>query len=425
MRYLKKDLILLSTLILFLTQNININAKVIYEYINRETDTIECINIGIKDYILYESDNINYNVYKIILNKSNLSQRCKMKINSTGTCEVMLLFETANEDEDIPQININLYDKDGSTLEKSTSQNQNTFSGHFTIDSKGEYELEIGLIDYKSDNDVTIRMYPTCTTKEKKKINIYDRDGSTSYLLTSLNNSEIQYIKLVLKEGTVITPYVQDMGFAFAMNYSEYDKYYKNRITLCDSNKKPIGNTNNSINIKDFRAAQFTSIDMINEKFPNNTTRYALEKGTYYLKVEAQEPAPENLVLVKVEVFDINENSGSKKSKAKEVSIYSDNINQGIISSTKNGDWYKVNLTYFDYLQLNIVDFSTSGKVKFVIYDNDNNKIETTNTYIKETILGKSYIIKSKEKLKKGKYYIEVLKTKDNSTSMYSFKLQR
>lgn len=146
MRYLKKDLILLSTLILFLTQNININAKVIYEYINRETDTIECINIGIKDYILYESDNINYNVYKIILNKSNLSQRCKMKINSTGTCEVMLLFETANEDEDIPQININLYDKDGSTLEKSTSQNQNTFSGHFTIDSKGEYEYVVYIL---------------------------------------------------------------------------------------------------------------------------------------------------------------------------------------------------------------------------------------------------------------------------------------
>lgn len=226
------------------------------------------------------------------------------------------------------------------------------------------------------------------------KDNTYTTAYGYSYDSFNYDSSNIYYKYTPSKSGyiSVTTDFLSDYGSSY--------------ITLCNSSKKEIS--------KETYTSKNSTYDKV---------VFAVKKGTtYYLKVKVTS----GKYRIKSKVTGITESSGTKKSKAKTLTIGKEK--KGVILSedkTTSSDWYKFTLSKATKLNLTVAGNASSdniiveltsanigGSVDVNISGTDYKRITSLETYTSAT-------------LPKGTYYIRVYKKDKKASGNYSIKVSK
>lgn len=154
------------------------------------------------------------------------------------------------------------------------------------------------------------------------------------------------------------------------------------------------------------------SYNTAEENIHSYTQTYGVKKNTtYYLRVNAV-----GAVTLKCKFTKVNENSGSKKSKAK--SLDKNKTVKGIISAgDKTVDWYKIKIP-----KKQILNIYYSGKTNSKI------KITFSGTYLKTAVKyiqhgnTQTHHTYSTERVQPGTYYVKVERYNSTSSGYYTLK---
>lgn len=151
---------------------------------------------------------------------------------------------------------------------------------------------------------------------------------------------------------------------------------------------------------------------------------YGIKKGaTYYLKISGYDQLKYTL---KFNV--INEKSGSKKSKAYKLSKKNKWSYGTLLAGSGQADWYKIYLTKKSKLGIVIKPQTTAG-LKISVYGPDGKQFGSTASLSKSyngkqcpfNLYYKSWF-KTDYNLKKGTYYVKIVRAAKNSSGSYAIK---
>lgn len=245
----------------------------------------------------------------------------------------------------------------------------------YQIEKKGQYYLLV------TNNSLT-----KCSTHLIGRFNsdtaVNLKNGVTYIKSTNAKNGNVYHRVVVGSTGYIaVNVYGMDNNSA---------KYY---ISLCNSDKKDISN----IVIADSTSSKGRAI-------------FAVEKGTYYLRVRPNTSSLSNYYAIRSKFTSINDKSKSNKKKAPTIKL--NKITSGIVLHTdtvKSCDYYKFKLT-------------KSMKVKIDSTSYGTEKLYIRLSSAKGTIGGNP--LKNYVKLKKGTYYVCVQKSSNRVGGYYKFKIR-
>lgn len=162
------------------------------------------------------------------------------------------------------------------------------------------------------------------------------------------------------------------------------------------------------------------------DKFDTSSTNafmknnvYGVQKGkTYYLRV-----LNDLGVTVTAKFTAVKENSGSKKSKAKDIKK-GKTVKGTIAAGTKKADWYKFKLTKTQTVKVSYAA-KTNNELKITLYEGSRDmgfvKMDFTSSKKESTYIVNAYT-KKKTKVKAGTtYYVKVEPMDTNSSGYYTF----
>lgn len=172
---------------------------------------------------------------------------------------------------------------------------------------------------------------------------------------------------------------------------------YSSKITLLDSKKKAISSQVSSTSTNGY------------------ITDFAVEKGTYYIKVSSTS----EVIAVKYKFKAITDSSGSSKAKAKKLTLGKNAA--GMLSATKStDDWYKFTLTKDTYnFKLMVSPFCSSGSIKFTLYA-PNGKVMNT-----KSLTNRTYTLSPITYISKGTYYVKISKSTAKTSGSYTLNVKQ
>lgn len=210
----------------------------------------------------------------------------------------------------------------------------------------------------------------------------------------------------VIKKGKTVTMYPANSSQDIYVKYKATKTGY---ITLTNQNGSSCYTTmcNNKKKVKSSEDFLYTGKNV-----------YGVQKGkTYYIKVNSYWEK----VSLKLQFKAINDKSKNKKSKA--TLLKKGKTLKGVIPvGVGKGDWYKINVPSTKVVKL-YTNGVSNGNLKVYIYDADS-KHSTYVTISDESSTTKIYndYVNGKWVLKKGTYYIKVVRGNSKSSGWYSLK---
>ncbi|WMJ86687.1 PPC domain-containing protein [Anaerocolumna sp. MB42-C2] len=276
---------------------------------------------------------------------------------------------------------------------------------------------------------------------------IYADEACTSEIRYDSYNSEAK----ILKKGTYylkfsVNDYASDTApdsyiFAFASQFlNGTDRILKDKAWVCSGNtdtQKPIyykltvpKTGSITVNVESQYSSYVTLLssskkalsDKTYSSLANSNVCFAVNKGTYYLKVESSA----ELFRVKYTFKAISDGSGTSKAKAKKLTAGKSLA--GIVTATdKTGkvDWYKVTLTKSQAVKITFTGSVSSGKIKLDFYGGgiSGSITETLDTVDEDASFAAETLTSTK--LPKGTYYIKITKGTKNTSGFYNIKLNK
>jgi hypothetical protein len=268
----------------------------------------------------------------------------------------------------------------------------------------------------------------------------YDYDGYTGY---KVKKAGTYYVKFQVSDSTSdgVTPYyfgfysqLEDSSNRTLKNkqwiYSSYidtskDLYYKVSASKAGSitfNLK----TEYSSYVTLFNSSKKAISEKVYVPATSGKAVFAVKKGTYYVKVKPSS----DYVFVKSTFKAITDKSGSKKSKAKSLTVGGKAISASVLATDKKGasDWYKFTNKKTKKIMVTFTGSVSSGEIELEFFNAKGEsfgtvKINSVDEDASFNPYSASYLSTSKT-LPKGTYYIKVTKKSTKTSGTYSLKVK-
>lgn len=388
---LKKIFCLTLVLIISLMPGLSVSAATItIENSNQSIDSIDCPFTEITDGIDYE----NLAQYLIQLPTDSKELIIPVKMAAKGI-SYMYFYDKNYADTSFGDIlaDENSYSdmyfqlyQDSTCTDSSLVDEEYSESLYglnlvsLNVPSQGNYYIKITLAnDIKNENSIYI-LNAFGVSGEDRVL----QNGVTS-LTGAINDKPIYYKLKAPNDGYITLDFLEDVEYT----------WNNIKITLCDSNKKVISKT-------------------INMNTHGNKAIFAVSKGEYYVSVSANSSYQDCIYELNSRFVQIKENSGSKLSNSKKISLGKTIKGLQTLGNTK-ADWYKFEVKKKKDFSITLNKYMTVGNMKFTLYDKNKKEVKY-NSHEKDNKV--TYIPSTK--LSKGTYYIKIEKTNQLDSGYYS-----
>lgn len=388
---LKKIFCLTLVLIISLMPGLSVSAATItIENSNQSIDSIDCPFTEITDGIDYE----NLAQYLIQLPTDSKELIIPVKMAAKGI-SYMYFYDKNYADTSFGDIlaDENSYSdmyfqlyQDSTCTDSSLVDEEYSESLYglnlvsLNVPSQGNYYIKITLAnDIKNENSIYI-LNAFGVSGEDRVL----QNGVTS-LTGAINDKPIYYKLMAPNDGYITLDFLEDVEYT----------WNNIKITLCDSNKKVISKT-------------------INMNTHGNKAIFAVSKGEYYVSVSANSSYQDCIYELNSRFVQIKENSGSKLSNSKKISLGKTIKGLQTLGNTK-ADWYKFEVKKKKDFSITLNKYMTVGNMKFTLYDKNKKEVKY-NSHEKDNKV--TYIPSTK--LSKGTYYIKIEKTNQLDSGYYS-----
>lgn len=388
---LKKIFCLTLVLIISLMPGLSVSAATItIENSNQSIDSIDCPFTEITDGIDYE----NLAQYLIQLPTDSKELIIPVKMAAKGI-SYMYFYDKNYADTSFGDIlaDENSYSdmyfqlyQDSTCTDSSLVDEEYSESLYglnlvsLNVPSQGTYYIKITLAnDIKNENSIFI-LNAFGVSGENRVL----QNGVTS-LTGAINDKPIYYKLKAPNDGYITLDFLEDVEYT----------WNNIKITLCDSNKKVISKT-------------------INMNTHGNKAIFAVSKGEYFVSVSANSSYQDCIYELNSRFVQIKENSGSKLSNSKKISLGKTIKGLQTLGNTK-ADWYKFEVKKKKDFSITLNKYMTVGNMKFTLYDKNKKEVKY-NSHEKDNKV--TYIPSTQ--LSKGTYYIKIEKTNQLDSGYYS-----
>lgn len=256
-----------------------------------------------------------------------------------------------------------------------------------TIVTKGTYYIKAYYTYGVGESDVSLIVKPYIYSGEDKTLTNKKWTGTSP-----IDYNQVIYHKIVIDKSGYIKVEGMAEGFVNALG----------NVVLCDSKKTAISD------------AEYLSSN-INE----NTTYFAVKKGTYYISVKNSSDYK-----LKYTFTAVTDKGGASQAKA--TNIKKGATVKGLVQATDKTtkyDWYKITLTKKQKISLDIIARANERLTFKIIPANKNTIIFGDNIYSKEN---NEEVTKftSADSFNKGTYYIRVSKSVKSGSGYYAIKFK-
>lgn len=253
--------------------------------------------------------------------------------------------------------------------------------------TKGTYYIKAYYSYDSGESDVSLLVKPYIYSGEDKTL------VNKKWIGTSpIDYNEIIYHKIVVDKTGYIKVEGMTEGFANALD----------NVILCDSKKSVMSES------------QYLSSNS-NE----NTTYFAVKKGTYYISVKNGDAYK-----LKYTFTAVTDKGGATQAKA--TNIKKGSTIKGLIQATDKTtkyDWYKITLTKKQKINLDIIA-RANERLAFKVIPANKNTIIFGDTFYSNRNNEEVVNFTSKDSFNKGTYYIRVSKTSKNASGYYAIKFK-
>lgn len=271
--------------------------------------------------------------------------------------------------------------------ECTESISYSSYSSTAEIPEAGTYYLKFTVYDY---SDVETEYYSLGFASQ-----FYNSDDRTLMnkewnCSGSIDYKTPIYYKVTAKEAGSIT--------------IEVDGEYSSNVTLLNSSKKAL------------------SDEAYASSYSGGKVVFAVEKGTYYVKVTSSS----DIYWIRSTFKAIKDYSGATKAKAK--TLTKGKLYSGLVTtSDKTGkvDWYKITLTKSQEVNITFTGSVSSGDIEIEFYGNGISGSITD--HIRTVDADSSFAAETwtSSKLPKGTYYIKVTKKSKVTSGFYNIRLDK
>jgi hypothetical protein len=302
-------------------------------------------------------------------------------------------------------------------------------------------------LDHKGILICTAVLDDTTPESVSAYLDIYaDAECTDSIYYNSYNNiakipeAGTYYLKFTVYDSADVEPEYYALGFA-SQFYSGDDRTIKNKEWTCTGSldySTPVyykisAKESGSITIE-VDAEYSSNVTLLNSKkkalseevyvstYSGGKTVFAVDKGTYYIKVTSSS----DIYRLKSSFKETKDYSGATKAKAK--TLAKGKLYSGLVTtSDKTGkiDWYKITLTKSQEVNITFTGSVSSGEIEIEFYGNEISgsitdrisSVDADGSFAAETW--------TSSKLPKGTYYIKVTKSSKYTSGFYNIRLDK
>lgn len=374
---------------------------------NAEVGVIECMDASVVESSSSTAKNVLK--YKVSLGAGETAFAYPIHFDGKGSITLML-YDTAIESvEEVSQLTdfgdivIELYSGQECSEEQKVSSASVlymfSYMGVMNVKKGGDYFIKISFPNAPKDKPSEFAMMFILASGENQTL----KTSGTAYS-GFVDNKPIYYKYTAKKDGYISLQ---------TESASEKERY---KITLCDKKKKALSK------------AVVTETKVVKEangkKLYNKV--FAVQKGTYYLKVVPSYTVKEGITSgnfsFEYKFTGVTDSSKTTKAKAKSIKL-GKTVNGLITCTEQKADWYKFNITKAKKATITLNKYFSSGDVKIEIYNSKGKKV-AVKTATKKVNYSKQAVITSKSSLAKGTYYIKLTQSNKQASGYYNVKVK-